>query len=411
MAWLIGRLTLAAALGGGWVVACSSTGSDGALGGKATAGSSSGGEGQGAGGSAQGQGGAQGPGQGGATGGSGQGQGQGQGGAGGNNPFGGAAGTGIVIDGGGSDVIEEGCAGIEAKATRVPLTLFIAIDRSQSLSGTKWDSAKKGLKAFLEDPASADINVGLVTFPRAQISEQCSFKNYQDPEAPFGKLPGNAQAVLDLLDKTTPNGFGSPIYPALGGVLQRGAITLMQTPTENFAVLLITDGTPASPPDSCNGVDALDVNSVYGLAESTLAKYKVKTFVLGLPGMPPEFANTLATKGGGSAVVIKTDLDLQKQFQDALADLRGEGLGCEYPLPPDSTKYDKDLVNVKYTKGDTTSEDLDRSLGCASGKGWDYDNAATPTKILLCGATCDAVKKDGLAKVDVVLGCPTRGIN
>jgi hypothetical protein len=87
----------------------------------------------------------------------------------------------------------------------------------------------------------------------------------------------------------------------------------------------------------------------------------------------------------------------------------GEGLGCEFPLPPDTSKYDKDLVNVNYTKGDGSGTlDLKRSIGCKDGIGWDYDSEPKPTKLVLCGSTCEQVKKDGLAKIDVVLGCPTR---
>jgi hypothetical protein len=215
--------------------------------------------------------------------------------------------------------------------------------------------------------------------------------------------------MIDFLAAVKPNGFGTPIYPALGGTLERGAVFKLAKPEENFAVLLVTDGEPAQPPATCNGVDALSTDSIGTFVADTLGKYGVKTFVIGLPGIPKSFADELAQKGGTQAIVIQQDVDLELQFQQALAGVLGEGLGCEFPLPPDSTKYDKDLVNVKYTKGDGSGAlDLKRSLGCKDGQGWDYDDGVKPTKLILCGATCDQVKKDGLAKVDVVLGCPTR---
>ncbi|MCS6898193.1 MAG: vWA domain-containing protein [Myxococcales bacterium] len=327
----------------------------------------------------------------------------------GSNAFGGSAGT-VSLDGG-KDALEEGCAGVEAQATRVPLTLYVVLDRSSSSSGLKWDASIQGLGAFLKDPASAGITVGLVTFPRQPLlnPQECSFSNYKEPQVPFAKLPENAQPILDFLATVKPNGFGTPIYPALGGALERAAVSKMAKPEENFAVLLVTDGEPAPPPTTCNGVDVLKIDNSSALVADTLVKYQVKTFVIGLPGIPASFADALAKKGGTQAIVIQQDVDLEKQFQGALSAVLGEGLGCEFPLPPDSSKYDKDLVNVNYTKGDGSGTlDLKRSMGCKDGSGWDYDNDIKPTKLVLCGTTCEQVKKDGLAKINVVLGCPTR---
>lgn len=403
VAWLIARVALGLGAGGAWVMACSGTG--GTPPEQAAAGASdAGGGGESAGGKG---------GSGATAGGGGQGQGAGgQGGASGSagNPFGGSG--GVNLGDAGKDVVDEGCDGIEAKATQIPLTLYIAIDRSSSLSGTKWDAAKLGLDAFLKDKASDGITVGLVTFPRQPLlKEECSFFNYKEPEAAFGKLPGNAQPVLDFLAGVKPNGFGTPIYPALGGTLERCVVEKTAKPAENFAVLLVTDGEPAPEPKTCGSVNALSVDDIGAYVSDIFSKYGVKTFVIGLPGIPQQFADTLAQKGGTKAIVIQQDVDLKGQFQKALADIRGEGLGCEFPLPADSTKYDKDQVNVRYTKGDGSGfDDLSRSLGCKDGKGWDYDNDMKPTKLVLCAATCDQVKKDGLAKVDVVLGCPTRMI-
>ncbi len=334
-------------------------------------------------------------------------------GQGGSDVFGGSAGT-INPQGGGGTTGGSGgmpiCDEVKAAATPIPLTVYIALDRSSSLSGSKWDAAKAGLSTFLNDPVSADVSVGLVTFPRQPLlnKEQCSVENYQTPEVDFGELPGNAAKVTAFLDTVQPNGYGTPLYPALGGTLQRAALTMTQKPTENFVVLLVTDGEPATPPATCSGVDALSTDAIGALVHKAYTDFKVKTFVIGLPGIPTEFANTLAQQGGTQAILINQSLDLSSQFQSALASVRGEGLGCEYPLPPDATKYDKDKVNVTYTPGTGAPQDLGRSAGCKDGLGWDYDNDATPTKILLCGSTCTQVKKDSKAKVDVALGCPTR---
>ncbi len=382
---------------GGWVLACS-TGGTGGDSGSAGVGGSAGGAGAGG----AGAGGAGQAGVGGVSGSS------GQSGAGGS-----AAGVGgsVQVDAG-PDVVDEGCAGVEAQATRVPLSLYVALDRSSSIAGPKWDAALKGIDAFLKDPFSSGINVGLVTFPRQSPPEPpCSFNNYSEPQVPFGKLPQNTQPILDFLATVQPSGFGTPVYPALGGALNRGVFFKQNTPGENFAVLLITDGQPDAPPDSCGGVNALDNASIGMLAETALQKFGVRTFVIGLPGVSVSFAEGLAQKGGTQAILLQQSVELEKQFQKALSTVLGDGLGCEFPLPPDSSKYSTDQVNVRYTQGNGGGViELQRSLGCKDGVGWDYDDPVKPTKVLLCGSTCSQVKLDGLARIDVVLGCPTQVI-
>ena len=43
----------------------------------------------------------------------------------------------------------------------------------------------------------------------------------------------------------------------------------------------------------------------------------------------------------------------------------------------------------------------------ASGNAWYYDDPNAPKQVILCGATCDAVKLDPNGKIEVVLGCKT----
>lgn len=352
------------------------------------------------------------------------------GGAGGTKATGGAAGSGIVtggggtgigiggFDGGSSDALAEGCASISATATRVPLTIYLMMDRSSSMAGTKWDAAKAGVIGLVNDPGSKDVTVGLSMFPRDMLlpgKPECAFDNYQDALVDFGKLPGNAQKIVDAVNAASPNGYGTPIYPALGGGLTRALAIKQGAPNESVVVLLVTDGEPEPPPGGpmnplCGQADPLDAKAIDGIAATALTMSGgVKTFVVGLPGVNVAFANDLAKAGGTDSAIVISNVDVQKQFQAALAKVRGEGLGCEFPLPPqaDGKAYSYDQVNVRYTTGAGMAQDLSRSPGCKSGMGWDYDDPAKPTKVVLCSSVCDAVKADGLAKIDVVLGCPT----
>ena len=322
-----------------------------------------------------------------------------------------AAGGFMGDDAGTSDALPDGCSTINAKATRIPLHLYLLIDRSSSMSG-RWDAVKAGVAAFLGDKASVDIDVAMTPFPAVNQTpgNECNFLPYQDPAVPFGVLPGNKAAIDMSLAKTDPNGFGTPVYPALLGAYGRGADTLKQKPGDSFVVLLVTDGSPAPQPATCTGADALSPTVIAGIAEKALTLTKVKTFVVSFSKDSDDvaFANLVSQKGGGSAVFVD-NVDVEKKFRDALAAVRGEGLGCEFPIPPapPGMKIDYGQVNVRYTAGDGKVTDLGRSPGCVVPSAWDYDDPTMPTKIKLCGDLCTAVKADGLAQVEAVLGCPT----
>src|SRR4051812_30860580 len=57
------------------------------------------------------------------------------------------------------------CAYETRMAKQVPLDLLLVLDRSSSMVGAKWAQAVSGLSAFLRDPASAGLGVGLQFFP------------------------------------------------------------------------------------------------------------------------------------------------------------------------------------------------------------------------------------------------------
>jgi Mg-chelatase subunit ChlD len=331
--------------------------------------------------------------------------------AGATSSFGGAVGMGGSLnlpDGGDADT---GCATVTAQATRIPLTVYIMLDRSSSMSGTKWMAAITGLSTVLADPISDQITVGLSLFPKdGLLNNQCDFANYTDPLVPFAALPGNAAAVQTALMAADPDGYGTPIYPALGGALTRALTDKQASPAQNFAVLLVTDGAPAAPPATCGTVNPLDQPTIVALAAKALAQYQVKTFVVGLPGVDQTFADGLAMAGGTDSAIVVGNVDVEKDFETALAKVRGDGLGCTFPLPPmpAGKEYDFSHVNVTYTTGAGVADDLARSPGCAAGDAWDYDDATMPTAIVLCPAECQAVQADGLAKIDVVVGCATR---
>ncbi|MCS6902651.1 MAG: VWA domain-containing protein, partial [Polyangiaceae bacterium] len=102
------------------------------------------------------------------------------------------------------------CAGVSAEAKLIPLDMYIMFDKSGSMQGANWNSATAALKQFIQSPQSAGMGVGLDFFP---ASSACSVMQYSTPTVPIGVLPGNAMALINAINATTPSG-NTPTTPA-----------------------------------------------------------------------------------------------------------------------------------------------------------------------------------------------------
>ncbi len=303
------------------------------------------------------------------------------------------------------------CGAVAEQATVTPVSLYVMYDKSSSMgplkTSTKWAGARNGLKAFVDDPGSAGLRIALNFFPRPITTEQCKSDGYVAPVVPFDVLPKNAGPIVAAVDAEEPDGFQTPMYPALGGAIRKLMDEVAARPGEAGAVLLVTDGEPAGP-DGCP-VNAEDPTVIAGHAATGLSK-GIKTFVVGLPGVNVSIANQIAAAGGTGSAILATDpTNVEKNFKDALATVRGKALPCEFALP---TKVEKGevsygLVNVSYGKGGATpGETIPQDAACAA-EGWRYDSTTKPTKIVLCPKTCEEVRGDPKAKIDILLGCKT----
>lgn len=299
------------------------------------------------------------------------------------------------------------CGLITDDAKSTPLDLYIAFDRSSSMVGDKWDSAKLGLTAFINDPDSAGIGVALNFFPLENTPTTCNQFDYQPPKVDFAPLPGNAKLIADAMAAATPTGFSTPIYPALGGAILAAKAYAQGNPGHVAAVLLVTDGAPQGPAPMCGSVNPEDPKVIAELAAAGVS-YGIKTFVVGLPGINPQIANQIAIGGGTDAAIVVGSFDVKAEFQKALAKVRGEALPCEYQIPDkvEGGEVNVGDVNVLITPKGGNASVLAQDVTCGD-KGWKYDDPIKPTKIIFCPASCESLKTDFGAKVQILLGCKT----
>jgi hypothetical protein len=410
---------------------------------------------------------------------------------------------------GGDDLA--GCASERRKAEPLPLDLFVMFDSSGSMATlvapnvSKYKAVSDALAAFVNDPASAGIGIGMQFFPlpaagvpascttsgdcpgtsgpcsmkacatngplkfcntsadcgggppgpaiscvdvgRCSIAQNvyclagqpcgkdangfdrgtcvaqtagscsngdsCADADYVTPAVPIAALPGAAASITAALAAKAPDG-NTPTSAALKGAVDAATAYANANPGHTVVAVLATDGLPTE----CD-TNMANIASIAGAAFKGTPS--VKTFVIGVfsadeKALAQSNLDQIASAGGSSkAFVVTQGATTTQDFVNAMNTIRGTALPCEYNLPvPESGTPDFGKLNVQHTATDgskTVYPNRSDASKCDATGGWYYDvapvNGATPSKIILCPATCDAVKTAG-GQVDVVIGCTTQ---
>jgi hypothetical protein len=329
-----------------------------------------------------------------------------------------ASGGGLNIDDAGTDAPDltpdAACAAETFQAEPAPLNLMVMLDRSCSMtepqSDPLWDRAKNGMQKFFQDPATDGVGVALGYFPTPDSTdvEYCA-GDESKPTVPLAKLskdPAPAdvheQALLDSMDAQTFSFAGTPLFYALYGALAYATNFATATPDEQIVVVLVTDGIPG---ESC---DYMKNNNIPKIAE--LAKFahdgdpSITTFAIGPQGSQEEDMKAIATAGGGEAFFLGSSPNVQQDIFDKLESIQQNNLGCTFKLPESTPgkEADPSKVNVKLISGggETPFFKVDGPAACVP-DGWYYQGS----KIKLCPAACQNVKKAADGQVQVLLGC------
>lgn len=289
------------------------------------------------------------------------------------------------------------CGGDTYAAETRPLDIYVIMDESASMIFPIdiWGPTSMALNTFFSSTDTAGISAGIAFF-----SGGCDVAAYQTPVVQVAELPGNAGALQMALAARLP-GPGTATEPALRGAIAFASQRATDNPDRKQIVLLVTDGEPAS-------CDATVESTSAAAAEGFAATPSIPTYVLGLGNV--NGLNQMAMAGGTNAAFVVTDATQVQAIVDAMNQIRGQALPCEYRVPTTTgSSFDKNLVNLNWTRGGTTVSlpFVGDAAACATAPtGWYYDNADAPTQLVACAQTCDELKTGG-GDVSVVLGCPS----
>ena len=311
---------------------------------------------------------------------------------------------------------DSACADSVVDATRIPPNLYMLFDHSGSMNddvtgGTKWTLAVKAIDALVEGSPD-DMNFGLKFFPPLGApSKTCDPSFFSTPDVPVAPLSTSRAEIEAALAKASPGGE-TPMAIAV-----QTAITYMNTAKLSDGtriVILITDGDP----NGCGSLTDVINDATVGPTDTP----PVDVYVIGAPGGTVQNLSQIAAAGNGkrtpTCVADTTDptkscdyeissTDFETELLAALKDIEGKALTCTFDVPTggEAGTVDPSKVNVDVTdsSGDTITLDRDPTHT----DGWDYtDGGAT---ITVYGPECDKIKTDGTEKVQIILGCKTKG--
>jgi hypothetical protein len=289
---------------------------------------------------------------------------------------------------------------------------------------SRWSITVDALKEALGGLEDTNVSAGLTFF---SVDNACGVNS--TPSVGVQGVTGpQLLAMSAALDGISPRG-GTPIVGAV--VLAYAHLHQEAKAAGNRYVVLLTDGE-----ESCGFAgdesDTMDlVEARRHLLEVEVQKARdanVRTFVIGAPGSEGArgFLSELAFKGGTARATdcvhgnsesqvgdchydLTQSADFAQVLKDALGDISGQALGCEFPTPTGTSEK----INVQYlTSGSETPVCLaydDRP--CAEADGFQFaklpDGSDDLSRVVLCGGACEQVKKDPGIAVDVILGCQT----
>jgi hypothetical protein len=240
---------------------------------------------------------------------------------------------------------------------------------------------------------------------------------YEALPVPIASLPVPAEQLLTrTLAERGPSG-GTPLGPAVKGALRYLQAYGLAHAGHREVLVIATDGHPSV---SCvpSGIPA--IAAMLTMARETAPP--VTTYAIGLvPDTDAEGRGALeqlATAGDtGTAFLAAPQQDLAQRFLDALTQIRGKALPCDFGIPASKLgpiDYGKVNLSVKGSAGDDVVLYAGTKARCDSEKGgWYYDvdpAGGTPAHVITCPATCDRLKSDGTATVEIRFGCKTAEI-
>jgi Mg-chelatase subunit ChlD len=293
------------------------------------------------------------------------------------------------------------CATADYRSGSTDTSLLLVLDESGSMiQDGKWDQVAAAIGAFVSEPSTAGLAMGITYFPR---HESCDVATYATPAVPVALLPGNAAAIEGSLAAQTLDG-DTPTLPVLTGSIEYARALALADPSRSVVIALATDGAP--------NVCGSTTQRVADVArEGATSEPQVLTFVIGVLTGYVDALERIAEAGGtGRPIFLHDAQSSAQELVSALRRLRDAQKECRFVVPATGSGQASatDLAASYVLRPGEARVDvpLAPDIGACGAKGGFYvDDPAAPTSIVLCPATCAAVHASAASRVSVIAGC------
>jgi hypothetical protein len=323
--------------------------------------------------------------------------------------------------------VAEACASQTVQADPLPLDMYVMIDTSGSMGpstptsctvtaatpATKLCRAVKALWGYFTSAGAAGNGVALQQFN----STGCSARS--TPAVQMDALPNHLTPIQTWLEGLVNDGSTNTEGALLGlrdytnpAVAPSPPVGFGKAAGRNIIGILITDGDPQGCQTSIGTLD--------DIIDDHFTSTQVRTYVIGMEGATFSNVENLADGAGAPPHTnycgtsppcshYSVGAGDPAAFIDALNAIQQSAVGCtfNYPSPPSGVP-DPTSLTVTYTPGSgspATIPIVSSAAACGPSGGFYVNNPSAPTRIDLCTASCDLVKADSAARLDIEIAC------
>jgi hypothetical protein len=186
-------------------------------------------------------------------------------------------------------------------------------------------------------------------------------------------------------------GTGSPTSAALQGAVDHAAAYAGAHTGADVVALLITDGAPDECDTTTGDIDTIASTALAGTA-------RIRTAVISL-GATQSFVDGIAQAGGTASAAAPTSAAAVSAALTAVATGR-----CALPIPtngnPATLRLQTDDQGTIMPLGNVAS-----AAACNAASGFYFDSVTAPRRILLCPASCTALRASATLTIEAAT-CP-----
>lgn len=345
-----------------------------------------------------------------------------------------------------AEQLESGaCAGWSAEPEPLPSSIMLVVDISSSMNSTtpatggrtKWEVTRDALQSAI-DELPPTVTVGMVMYPNKNTEDvrNDTFKDASecvntDEIVPFEVLGAagsdHRQRIEDMFQNADLES-STPTHDAYATALE--VVRDANLPGNEAFMLLITDGQPTLSQGCIGEPDLTPSRDPQPIIDeiADAADDGIRTFIIGSPGSEEnvgsgedarywlsEAAEAGGTSPGGDCShngvpychfdMVEED-DFGVALRSALAQISGQVVSCEYPLPEPPANQELDLRNINIVMnppgGGEATLVLRDGAGSSCDEGWYLSGDG---QVVMCEQTCDQLLSTTGASIEVHFGC------